>query len=275
MAFRLKKLMPGLISMAQSAFVPQRLIGDNILLAQALFKNYHLNSGTPRCALKIDIKKAFDTLNWGFLLNSLRKMGFPPLFIDWISACLNFCMISVKINGSLEGYFKACSGLRQGDPLSPYLFVLAMEVFTAIINEKTKDAAFKFHYQTKPLAISHLIFADDVMLFCHGDKASIDLLLRGVNDFANVSGLHTNKDKSQCFFVNVGSDIKNHAILASSFQIGSLPIRYLGLPLITTKLKLRDCNPLIMRINSQIENWANKLLNQAGRLQMLKVVFSL
>lgn len=78
LAMRMKKLLPSLISLSQSAFIPNRVIGDNILLAQALFKNYHLNSGAPRCAMKIDIKKAFDTLNWDFLA-ALQHMGFSGI----------------------------------------------------------------------------------------------------------------------------------------------------------------------------------------------------
>lgn len=84
LADRLRKILPNLVSPFQSAFVPKLLIGDNILLAQALCKNYHLNSGQPRCMFKIDIKKSFDTLNWSFLANLLEKMGFSNISINWV-----------------------------------------------------------------------------------------------------------------------------------------------------------------------------------------------
>lgn len=272
LALRLKKLMPSLISPSQSAFVPKRLIGDNILLAQGLFKNYHLETGPPRCAVKLDIKKAFDSLNWDFILAALTGMGFPAIFTNWIMTCITTCMISVKVNGSLEGYFKAASGLRQGDPMSPYLFVIAMEVLTSILKKKTDCADFKYHHQTQILQITHLTFADDVMLFCRGERRSIDLLLEGVADFAAISGLCTNNSKSTCFFANVDRTFREYVISSTGFQQGSLPVRYLGLPLISTKLRYRDCLPLIMRIKDKIENWTTKLLNHAGRLQLLKTV---
>lgn len=140
---------------------------------------------------------------------------------------------------------------------------------TSILNKQTENSSFKFHYQAKSLSISHLIFADDVMLFSHGDQSSIDLLLEGVNKFAAISGLYTNRAKSSCFFSNVDPAICDHVIDSSGFQLGTLPIKYLGLPLITTKLSYRDCTPLIMRLTSKIETWVNALLNQAGRLQLL------
>lgn len=155
-------------------------------------------------------------------------------------------MISVKVNGSLEGFFKAGSGLRQGDPMFPYLFVLAMEVLSACLGKLPQHSNFKFHYQTKPLSITHLIFADDILLFCHGDLTSIELLLSRVQVFSNCSGLLINKAKSHCFFSNVDEGTREHIISATGFQIGSLPIKYLGLPLITTKLSYRACIPLIM-----------------------------
>ncbi|KAL8155888.1 hypothetical protein AgCh_001077 [Apium graveolens] len=100
---RLKLVLPAIISPCQSAFVAQRLIGDNIMLAKALCKNYHLQSGQLRCALKVDIRKAFDTLNWQFLLEAMRQMGFPSTFTIWVMKCISSCMLSVKVNGLIEG----------------------------------------------------------------------------------------------------------------------------------------------------------------------------
>lgn len=271
-SLRLKKIMPCIISNAQSAFVPKRLIGDNIFLAQALCSKYHLSNGQPRCAIKLDIRKAFDSLNWDFLLAVLQKMRFPATFIDWIMSCIRGCMISLKVNGSLEGYFSAKSGLRQGDPLSPYLFVIAMEALSVCLKSTTSNDTFRFHWHTKELSLNHLIFADDLMLFSYGDLLSINCILEGVHLFSSMSGLHPNEEKSLCFFANVPEEVQNEVLISTGFQKGTLPIRYLGLPLLSTQLSFRDCRPLIMKIRGKIELWMNKLLNHAGRLQLLKVV---
>lgn len=108
--------MPTLISPTQSAFVPKRVIGDNIMLAQALCHDYHLNKDPPRCANKLDVHKAFDSLNWGFLFAALDVTGFPSLFINWIHTCVTTCMLSVKINGELEGFLEQNLGFDRGTP---------------------------------------------------------------------------------------------------------------------------------------------------------------
>lgn len=86
--------------------------------------DYNKAIGKPRCAIKIDIKKAFDSVHWGFIINTLIAMGFPSLFIQWLTECITTPSFSIKVNGRLEGFFKGARGIRQGNPLSPYMFVI-------------------------------------------------------------------------------------------------------------------------------------------------------
>lgn len=122
-ANRLKLLLPRIISDNQSAFVKGRLLMENVLLAKELVKEYHKDTISPRCVMKIDISKAFDSVQWPFVLKSLAALGFPVKFIHWIKLCISSPSFSVQVNGDLAGYFQSARGLRQGCSLSSYLFV--------------------------------------------------------------------------------------------------------------------------------------------------------
>lgn len=127
-ARRLKSVLPKCITLNQSAFIKERLLMENVLLATELVKDYHKEDISTRCAMQIDISKAFDSVQWSFLLNTLEAMGLPKKFIGWISTCITSASFSVQVNGELAGYFQSKRGLRQGCSLSPYLFVICMNV---------------------------------------------------------------------------------------------------------------------------------------------------
>ncbi|XP_063948027.1 uncharacterized protein LOC135152123 [Daucus carota subsp. sativus] len=178
-----------------------------------------------------------------------------------------------NINGVLEGFFQGRNGLRQGDPLSPYLFVLSMEVLSSFLKAKlNSDDSFNFHWRTKPLQLSHVIFADDIFLFCKGESNSIRLLLDSVLQFSGVSGLQLNKEKCLGFFSCVPNNVISHTLNHYGFQLGSLPISYLGLPLITSRLNESICAPLIQRLSRKVESWTVRHLRYSGRLQLIKTV---
>ncbi|KAL0307638.1 UNVERIFIED_CONTAM: hypothetical protein Scaly_2976400 [Sesamum calycinum] len=137
---RLQRVLPLMIDHSQNAFVPGRSISDNILLAQELLAGYNQARLPARCMLKVDIQKAYDSVEWDFLLETLRLFNFPQQFIILIKQCVSTASFSISLNGSIYGFFKSSRGLRQGDPISPYLFVLVMEVWSTLIRHRVQQA---------------------------------------------------------------------------------------------------------------------------------------
>lgn len=170
-ANRLKKLLPNIISENQSAFIKGRLLMDNVLLASELVKDYHKESVSSRCVMKIDISKGFDSVQWEFVLKGLEALGFPERFIHWIRLCITSPSFSVQVNGELAGYFQSKRGLRQGCPISPYLFVLCMNILSLKIDKAVVEKKFKFHPGCSSLSLTHLCFADDLMVFVEDQRS--------------------------------------------------------------------------------------------------------
>ena len=275
-ADRVKIVLPSVISPNQSAFVAGWRISDNILLCHELVRNYHRNGGVPRCALKVDLMKAYDTVRWDFMIEVLRMIGFPEKMVVWIRECMTTTMFSVSINGELNGFFPGGRGLRQGDPLSPYLFVLAMEVLSGLLHKMALERNFKFHWRCSKNHLTHLCFADDLMILCKGEEASVSMIRDCLQQFMGLSGLVPNPAKSHMFSCGISMACKLRLLSILGFQEGVLPMRYLGVPLISTKLRASDCTALVERIIGRAKSWSCRTLSYTGRLQLVKsVLFSI
>ncbi|KAJ9541666.1 hypothetical protein OSB04_028172 [Centaurea solstitialis] len=270
---RLKPYLSSLISPTQSAFIPGRRISDNILLAHELVAGYQTNKGQPRCAFKIDLRKAYDTVDWGFLACMLEGFGFHPVFRHWIDEMLRTSSFSISINGDTHGFFKGARGLRQGDPISPYLFTIVMEGFSMILKQCIVEAeSFTYHQHCQDLSITHLCFADDLFVFTGGDLESVEVLKRALDLFRIRSGLEPNLAKSDVFFCNVLPENKDVILQTLPLHAGTFPIRYLGVPLSPTCLRVGDFNPLMDRVKQRIHNWKSKFLSFGGRKQLITSV---
>ena len=128
--------------------------------------------------MKIDISKAFDSVQWSFLINTLKAMGLPEKFIHWITLCISTASFSVQINEELAGYFQSTRGLRQGCSLSLYLFVISMNVLSKMIDETARNEKIGYHPRCKNIYLTHLCFADDLMVFSDGSKRSVEGVLQ-------------------------------------------------------------------------------------------------
>lgn len=227
---------------------------ENVLLASELVKNYHKDTVSARCALKIDISKAFDTVQWPFLFSTLEALGFPGKFITWIEKCISLASFSVQINGELAGYFNSKRGLRQGCSLSPYLFVICMQVLSQLLDKAAVNRQFGFHPYCQGLKLTHLCFADDVLVFSDGKQRSVEGILEVFKEFSGFSGFHISMEKSTLYMAGVREPEQQTILEHFSFAAGDLPVRYLGLPLMTKQMTTNDYTPLIERVRSRISS---------------------
>ena len=177
--------------------------------------------------------RAYDNVDWYFLLTVMQKMGFGEKWIRWIRWCISTTSFSVLVNGTPTGFFQSSRGLRQGDLLSPYLFVIAMEVFSSLL-KRAVDGGFMSGCRVKSrseegVIISHLLFVDDTLVFCKASQDHLTYLSWLLMWFA-VSGLRINLEKSELILVG---RVENIDDLAWDFgcRVGSLLSTYLGMPL--------------------------------------------
>ncbi|XP_074300967.1 uncharacterized protein LOC141632307 [Silene latifolia] len=245
-------------------------------MSQSLVKGYGRKYLTPRCLVKVDIRKAFDSLQWDFIQQMLHALKFPDIFVKWIMGCITSSWFSIKINGSVHGFFKGNSGLRQGDPLSPYLFVLSMEILSRYLRKICLQHNVSFHPKCTKLGLTHLIFADHLMIFTRGDVPSVAAVLQTLNDFSNWSGLSANNDKTDIYFGGVADDIKHQILMHTGFTEGVFPFRYLGIPLHSSRNSCDNYGALINKIQTHLHHWSTNFFSYAGRAQLLNsVIFGL
>lgn len=183
-------------------------------------------------AVKLDINKAFDTLDWGFLLCVLHSFGFGSTFVAWIHSILQSAYVSILVNGSSCGFLTCSRGVRQGDPLSPLLYCLAEEVLSRGISRLVAKRKIKcIPSPRKVLVPSHVLFADDVMVFMQGNSSGLRVLNRFLDVYARNSGQVVNKAKS---FVFLGKHARPREIVIQhilGIREGSLHFTYLGVPI--------------------------------------------
>lgn len=224
--------------------------------------------------LKVDLQKAYDSVEWCCIKQILIQMRFPALFVNWILKCISTVTYKVNVNGTLTDSFDAQRGLRQGDPISPYLFVLVLEFLNSILGTLGQDLNFNFHPCCEKMGITHFSFADDLLLFSRGDLGSIKLMYEKFQQFSDATGLKENPLKCQVYKGGVQSEDKQQILEFLGYGEGELLVKYLGLPLSVNKLSVMQCKPLIDKITSRINTWMARTLSYAGRAQLIKAVLA-
>ena len=168
MTKRLQPLLSGIISENQSAFVPGCAISDNVLITHEVLHYLKSSDAEKRCsmAVKTDMSKAYDRLEWDFIKCVLLRLGFHEKWVGLVMQCVSTVTYSFLINGSPRGKVTPSRGIRQGDPLSPYLFILCGEVLSGLCNRAQEEGSLKgISIARGSPRLNHLLFADDTMFF--------------------------------------------------------------------------------------------------------------
>ena len=197
---RLRPLLGEMISENQSAFIPGRLITDNALLA---FECLHFleHGATPQnqyCAYKVDLPNAYDHVDWRFLEEAMQKMGFAHRWVQWIMVCVTMVRYSVKFNGAPLEAFSPSRGLRQGDPLSPFLFLFVADALSALLqSEVIAGGITPVKVCRRAPGVSHLLFADDTLLFFKATEEQATRVKHVIETYATCTGQLINPTNAQ------------------------------------------------------------------------------
>ncbi|XP_074301549.1 uncharacterized protein LOC141632948 [Silene latifolia] len=276
---RLKKVMPFLVGDYQNGFVPGRNIGDNILLSHELLHHITKKRFGKRCllAVKVDMSKAYDRLNWNFVKCTLLSMNFPSKFVQLIMNCITSVSYEVLINGSPGKSFRPKAGIRQGDPMSPYIFALCTEVLSQLLcDAQDKKLLNGIQLSRNAPPISHLLFADDSIFFMDAKISHCETLMGLLNLYGDASGQRIN-DAKTTITISPNCTLRNYRkclkVLKAPGNKGMG--KYLGLPTDFGSSKKEIFVTIYDKVRYRILSWNNNYLSSTGRLTLINSVLSL
>ncbi|XP_057249110.1 uncharacterized protein LOC130590639 [Beta vulgaris subsp. vulgaris] len=186
--------------------------------------------------------------------------------------CVTTPKFSLMINGVMKGFFKSSRGLRQGDPISPLLFVLCMEYLSRILNRLGELEQFHYHPRCKEIKLTHMCFADDLIMCCKGDFPSCYLLLRAFKLFSDTTGLQANVKKSAVYTCGMNEREIRRIVDSSGFTHQNLPFKYLGVPICAKKITAAQCESLVEKMVARIRVWSSRNMSYAARTQLINSV---
>ncbi|XP_074277676.1 uncharacterized protein LOC141601306 [Silene latifolia] len=275
-ALRLRKITDSIIGQNQNAFLPGRLISDSGFLAHELLSYINQRRRGTRCfgALKLDMNKAFDRVSWPFLFHVLKLYDFPKSFRRLLKSCVRTTSLQVLINGTPSARIFPQCGLRQGDPISPYLFIICMEILSLmVIKAESQRSIEGIKLSRNSPAISHLLYADDALLCFRLSSSSCESLRDILISFGNLSGQMINHQKSYIkFSPNTPDDFKEHVTnilkVPSKHNFGL----YLGAPIDLGRKKTSAFQFLLDKISSKILSWGAASFSQASKLLLINSI---
>ena len=270
LARRLQKVINELISHHQTSFIRGRQILDGALIASELIDSCRRNN-TQASILKIDFHKAFDSVSWKFLDWVLQQMHFPEKWRLWMNSCVMKASASILINGSPTMPVKLQRGLRQGDPLSPFLFDIVAESLGLLIQKATSMQLWEgLDVCANGQKLTHLQYADDTILFCPPQIEQLLNVKKMLVLFHQASGLKVNFHKSSILGIHITDSHLQHLASSLLCKQGRFPFVYLGLPIGGNMSRIEMWNPIIDRISKKLASWKGSLLSIGGRLTLIK-----
>uniref|UniRef100_A0A2N9HN71 Reverse transcriptase domain-containing protein n=1 Tax=Fagus sylvatica TaxID=28930 RepID=A0A2N9HN71_FAGSY len=253
-----------------------RQITDNVAVAFELMHalRSRRKGKVSQMAIKLDMSKAYDRVEWTFLERVMQRMGFESRWIHLMMVCVRTTSYSVLLNGEPTGYIKPSRGIRQGDPLSPYLFLFCAEGLTALLRQAGREKRINgVSICRGGPKISHLLFADDSLLFCDASIAECSRLLEVLTTYEKASGQIVNRDKTALFFSKNTPDHMRDSIQelwgvrgVANFE------RYLGLPAMVGKSKQQTFMGLKEVLARRLQGWKERSLSKAGRAILIKTI---
>ncbi|CAL1410255.1 unnamed protein product [Linum trigynum] len=225
-------------------------------------------------ALKVDMEKAYDRVEWPFILAILKKLGFNSVWCDWVMECLRSASFLVLMKGTPSGFFAPTRGLRQVDPLSPLLFVLCIEGFAALLRQTISVEKLKgVKVALRAPRISHLFFTDDSYLFLIGSLQECENLIEVLNTYKELSGQRVNLAKSAvCFSKNVSGP--DREFLREILGVGAVGVhdKYLGISSLIARSKMATFRFLEEKLLSRLQGWKQRTLSWATKETLIKSV---
>lgn len=273
---RLKVVLLEIISPSQSAFVPRRLITYNVLLAYELthYLNQRKKGKNGVAAIKLDMSKAYDRVEWDFLRHMMLRLGFHDQWVNLVMKCVTSVTYRIKINGEHSDQIYPQRGLRQGDPLSPYLFIICAEGLSALLQKAQADGKIEGIKVCRDTPrINHLFFADDSLVLMRAGQNDAQELRRVLNIYEVASGQVINKDKSSVLFSpNTLQSDRMEVRSALCINQEAKNERYLGLPVSIGKSRRKAFEYIKRKVWLRIQGWQEKLLSKAGKEILVKAV---
>jgi len=274
---RLKPVMANLIAPTQSSFVPGRQISDNIVIVQEMLHSMRQKKGSKGyMAIKIDLEKAYDRLRWPFIRETLLEARLPQLMVDVILNCISLTSFSILWHGEKIEAFSPSRGVRQGDPLSPYLFVLCMERLNHLIVAAVERGDWKPVKASRGgPPIASLFFADDLILFGEASLSQARVIKDCLDTFCKASGQRVSFHKSSIFFSNNTEDnlariISEEMEIPRTFDLG----QYLGMPTLNSRVSRQTFSKISDRVNKRLAGWKSKILSTADRVTLIQSTLS-